>query len=153
MDYRALAQAFLDLQALLYQAPAARQLFSIDRGAWFAMQYLLRHGDVHPKELSREMGVTSARVAALLKGLERQGFAVRTADPSDSRKVLVRLTPAGREAVQAKRRAAIEQLADVLAGLGPQDAPACLMIEEKLVASFLRCAERPNASQKANPHS
>ena len=94
MDYRALAQAFLDLQALLYQAPAARQLFSIDRGAWFAMQYLLRHGDVHPKELSREMGVTSARVEALLKGLERQGFAARTADPSDSRKVLVRLTPA-----------------------------------------------------------
>jgi DNA-binding MarR family transcriptional regulator len=50
-------------------------------------------------ELAREAGLTTGAVTSVIDRLERAGYVKREADPSDRRKVLVRMTPAAFEAV------------------------------------------------------
>jgi len=51
--------------------------------------------------LSRGTGLSSAATTTLIDRLERKGFVRRVADPADRRRVLVEMTPAGRERVGA----------------------------------------------------
>ena len=115
MDYRAIAQSLVELHAALRLGPVARQLSELDCGTFLALQ-LLSSGDAHPCELSRKMGVSTARVAALVNHLERGGLAVRRPDPDDSRAVTVSLTPAGKARICEKREAAVSALAGGAAG-------------------------------------
>ena len=46
--------------------------------------------------ISERLGISTARVAVLLKKLEAKGTITRLRDPSDARKTLVQLTDAGR---------------------------------------------------------
>lgn len=64
---------------------------------------MLAHRDkaVCAGELAECVGLTSGRVANILKQLERKGYIERTPGKQDKRKVLVCLTAAGRELCQA----------------------------------------------------
>ena len=50
-------------------------------------------------ELSEGTGLSSAATTTLIDRLERKGFVERVRDPDDRRRVLVRMTPDGRERV------------------------------------------------------
>lgn len=149
MDYRAIAQSLVELHAALRLGPVARQLSELDCGTFLALQ-LLSSGDAHPCELSRKMGVSTARVAALVNHLERDGLAVRRPDPDDSRAVTVSLTPAGKARICEKREAAVSALAGALQALGPREAQAYLRIQRKILSHMTQhgqsasglCAEK-----------
>ena len=140
MDYRQLAKKMIDLQAKLHQTPIGQGLFRLERGAFFLLGYLAEHGNTaHPKELSREMGVSSARVAALLGHLEEQGLIRRTPDRRDNRQTIVSLTEEGlRQALQEQRKL-LELAAGLLGTLGEEDAAALVRIQEKIVLGSLQC--------------
>ena len=139
MDYRLLAEQLVNLQSSLHVTPASRMLSALDRGELLALNYLVRHENAaYPKELSRGMAVSSARVAALLNHLERQGLIRRAPDPADSRQVIVSLTEAGLMEIRRKREEIIQAAMQILEELGPEDAKALLRIQEKLVRSSLR---------------
>ena len=74
MDYRALAEQLLDLQALLRLDPVNQQVSIFEKGTFLALQYLSHQKTVHPKELSQQMAVSSARIAALLNHMENLLF-------------------------------------------------------------------------------
>ena len=96
MDYKSLANEWIALQGQLLQVPACRELSSLSKGEWFVLNYLMGHaGLVHPKDLSKGLVVSTARIAALLNHMEEQGLVTRNADPEDNRKILVYLTDAG----------------------------------------------------------
>ena len=139
MDYRLLAEQLVNLQSSLHVTPASRMLSALDRGELLALNYLVLHENAaYPKELSRGMAVSSARVAALLNHLERQGLTRRAPDPADSRQVIVSLTEAGLMEIRRKREEIIQTAMQILEELGPEDAKALLRIQEKLVRSSLR---------------
>lgn len=141
-DYLALAEQLMDLQAQLHQVPIRQDLSALDRGTLFLLNCLHRHGGTaYPKELSRGMSVSSARVAALLNHLEAQGLIRRHPDPADNRQTLVTLTEAGRQMVLRKRDAIRHTVAEALEELGPEDAQAFCRIQEKLVRNFQRRLE------------
>ncbi len=137
MDYHALAEEWLTLEAGLHRVPAVRQLSALDKGVLFVLNYLYTKQEaVCPKELSREMAVSTARIATLLHHLEERGLVARRGDPKDNRRILVFLTPEGEECIRARRAEAVGVLADTLAQLGPEDAQAFLRIGSKILRNF-----------------
>ena len=139
MDYHALAEKLIDLQYGLHQVPANRQLSILDKGIFFALNYLMaQHKAVNPKELSKEMAVSSARIAALLNHLEEEGLVRRTADPEDKRQIRISLTEEGAQLIHDKRAEVVDILAHTLSQLGPEDANTYIRIQTKIIENFLR---------------
>jgi DNA-binding MarR family transcriptional regulator len=60
-------------------------------------------GAMSPSELGERLIVTRATVTGLLDSLERRGFVVRSANPSDRRSLVVEITPTGLSVVQQLR--------------------------------------------------
>lgn len=143
MEYRLLAEQLVELQSSLHLVPLIQAMSALDRGALFALNYLAHHENTaHPKELSRGMAVSSARVAALLGHLEEQKLIRRTQDPEDSRQVIVALTEEGARTIRRKREEILQTVEQALAELGPEDAAALLRIQEKLIETFLNQARK-----------
>ena len=57
-----------------------------------AMDLISRHGRVTAGMLARELHLTSGGITGLIDRLERAGFARRSADPTDRRRVIVSAT-------------------------------------------------------------
>jgi len=95
------AQVALEMRALdasldlLDHAVAAS--FGIGRTDLRAMELVSREGPAACSQLAAQLRVTSGSVTALIDRMERAGYFLRLRDPDDRRKVLVQLTPAGRE--------------------------------------------------------
>jgi DNA-binding MarR family transcriptional regulator len=69
-------------------------------------------------------GVTQPSMSVLVTGLERAGLAERRPDPTDKRIVLVALTAAGSDYIQARRQAGARTFASLINKLGPDEAAA-----------------------------
>ena len=96
MDYTQLAIQLIDLRAAAPQIKMERTMAQAVRGEVLALNYLAANGNrAYPKDMSRALMLTTARVAAMLKSLEGQGMVTRTPDPADSRQVIVTLTEKG----------------------------------------------------------
>ncbi|MHA7304226.1 MarR family winged helix-turn-helix transcriptional regulator [Arthrobacter sp. TMN-49] len=64
-----------------------------------AMAYVGTNGDVTPKQLAGEVGITTGSVTSMIDRLEKTGFMVRRPNPLDRRSLLLGLTPAGDHAL------------------------------------------------------
>jgi DNA-binding MarR family transcriptional regulator len=80
-------------------------------------------GTASPTELGTVEGLRSSNVAALLRGLEKDGLVVRSADAGDRRRLHVVITPAGTQAVLENRSRREAWLSQAMA--------ACLDAEER----------------------
>ena len=137
MDYVFLAGQLLSVRANLLQVPAYQHMSKMMKGELFVLNYLATHEAViHPKELSEKLVVSTARIASLLNHMEEKGLIVRSADLSDSRQIIVRLTPAGELAIQKIREEVILRLSSMLEDLGPEDASEYIRIHEKILRNF-----------------
>lgn len=133
MDYGLLASELLDVRAKLLQVPVTQQMYKMVKGELFVLNYLLTHNRiVHPKELSEQMTVTTARIASLLNHMEEKKFIERHPDPEDNRQIIVYLTDTGRDAIEATRAEVIQYIADMLRQLGPEDAEDYIRIQKKI---------------------
>lgn len=77
--------------------------FDLDAREWDVLSALWRRRDasVSMSDLATELLVVAGSVTHRVSGLERRGYVQRTMDPDSRRRVLVTLTPAGTERVQA----------------------------------------------------
>lgn len=73
-------------------------------------------------ELAEHVGLTSGRVANILKQLERKGYIERAQGTADRRKVLVCLTDAGQQYAKQVYRKELDGYAWLLRVLGEADA-------------------------------
>jgi DNA-binding MarR family transcriptional regulator len=99
---------------------------------------------ITPTVLSRNQHVSRNTISALLRGLEDQGMIERHLDPKDRRLFRIRITPHGRERVQAIAPQRIElanQLAEVLT---PDEQTLLIELLNKLFASLhAQCSSSP----------
>lgn len=138
MDYRALAEKLIELQTLLHLVPVIRKLSVFEKGTFLALNYLMEHPkEVHPKELSQKMAVSSARIADLLNHMEREGMIVRKADPNDNRQILVSLTDQGEQLIKNKRAEVVDIMAETLEELGQEEAQTYLRIQMKILQKLM----------------
>ncbi len=147
MDYYMLAQRMVDLQGALHRLPISRKMPLMEGGIYFALNYLATHPGTHPRELSRKMGVSTARVAVLLRHLDERGLVCKQADANDNRQILVSITPLGLQEVQKKWGEVTKMIADVLEQLGPEDAMALLHLQERIVQIVERTGQQTHLRQ------
>lgn len=134
MDYTELAIQLIDMRASAPQIKMERTMSRIARGEVLALNYLAANGNrAYPKDMSKVLMLTTARVAAMLKSLEGQGMIMRTPDPSDSRQVIVCLTERGTALVEERRTGMIHSVAKMLEALGEEDAKAYVRIQARLI--------------------
>lgn len=134
MDYEKIAEELLKLRAQLLQVPEYQKVREFSRGEFFVLNYLLTHnGTAYPKDLSREMRVSSARVAALLNQTERKGWTVRGADVEDNRQTRITITQEGRVEIAERKAAVFELVVEMLKKIGPDDAEELLRIKRKIL--------------------
>jgi DNA-binding MarR family transcriptional regulator len=86
--------------------------------------------------LAEAMRVSHSRAVRVVDRIEDAGLARRESDPSDGRRALVFLEPAGEELADLALEARAEVLRDVVAGLGPAE----LAHLERLLAALLDAA-------------
>src|SRR5215204_7571890 len=111
----------LGLEAQAHQAAvdavdaAAAVYLHVNRTDLRCLEILTQNDSVLPSQLALKLGLTTGSVTAMLDRLERLGYVTRSADPSDRRKVVVRITPkAARRATKIYGPIAQEGERDVL---------------------------------------
>lgn len=134
MDYETIAEELLSIRSRLLHVPANQMMNEFVRGELFVLNYLLIHnGRAFPKDLSRSMDVSSARIAVLLNQMARKGWIVRAADTEDCRQTVITLTDVGRREVTQKRVEIVEAVVQMLKNIGQEDAKELLRIERKIM--------------------
>ena len=142
MDYRELAAEFFkDLHSLRKARPQKHISESL-RGEAFALQYIAFHdGPVLPGEISGEMGISSARIAAALNSLEKKGLVTRRIDPEDRRRILVELTELGKEQARKHTEEILDNITQILSVLSEEDAREYVRITSILAKHMKGCGE------------
>lgn len=109
------------------------------RGENGLLLYLYHVGrPMFPGELTEKLGLTTGRIANILKVLERAALVVRTPDGSDKRRVLVALTPKGEALASEKNREAVEFHSRMMSQLDPSEARQFLDMIERMI-SIIDC--------------
>ena len=85
-----------------------------------------------PSDISKEMGISSARIAAALNSLEEKGFITRRIDTDDRRRILVDLTKCGRTEVEKHKSEVKTTTANMMKYLGEHDAKELVRIMKRL---------------------
>lgn len=134
MDYKELAEEYLMIRAQLLKVPASQQVTKLVKGELFVLNYLATHEKaVYPKDLSKEMVVSTARIAVILNQMEDKKWITRTVDTEDSRQILVALTEEGHQVIEQQREKIIHAVVQMFEKLGPEDAAEFIRIQRKIV--------------------
>ena len=133
MEYEKLSREYMEIMYKMRKRKAQKQVSDSMHGEHFVLFYISRHeGNVIPSDISNEMGISSARIAAALNGLEGKGYIVRSIDVTDRRKILIQLTDAGREQVQKHHQEIMGITTHMLEYLGEKDAKDLIRIMKRL---------------------
>ncbi len=133
MDYNALAREYMEILRRMRKHKNPKRISDSMHGERFVLTFLvLNGGSAIPSEISKDMGISTARIAATLNGLEAKGLITRRIDERDRRRILVELTETGRERQAAHARSIQNMLVHILKDLGEADAVELLRILKKL---------------------
>ena len=139
MDYGELAYRFIGIAVEFAAQREKRMLGNFVSGETAALTYLYWHGEAKPGEICRAAGITTARTATLLKGLEQKKFITRSRNETDGRSVLARITPEGKAHVKAHLDRVHKEIREQFALLGERDAADLIRILERLVRNLKHC--------------
>lgn len=133
MDYKEMVAELLRLRAEQLKSGVWRQTEKLTQGELLALYHLQGHkSGVCPRELSDELSVSTARIAAMLRGMEKKGWVERRDFPSDNRRVLVTLTEEGRSEMRRQSEQTLAALSDALEALGPEDSRELIRILKRM---------------------
>ena len=139
MNYKEMALDLLKTRIDFLLVPVSQKLSNFIKGEYFVLNYLLTHdSQAHPKELNREMAVSSARIAALLNHMEEKGLVIRHDDATDNRQVIVSLTEKGNALIEEKKAELLQNVIQLLEYLGPEDAQNYIRIQKKIIHGFAK---------------
>lgn len=133
MDTRENAKAFLlELHSSMPRSFYDKVVVT-QRGIGFVLDYLEQaDGEVIAGDLAKKMDVSTARVAALLRGMERSGFIMRRTSDRDARQTVVEITPAGIARVKEMREQMLDRIRVLLAQVSKEDLDTFIRISHKI---------------------
>lgn len=103
-----LAEANQALRELIIAGEAYRHAISTYVGLGVtetqAISHMVTNGDQGSSELASRLGITTSAATSLIDRLEQRGIAERYGHPHDRRRVLVRLTDAGRAVISDSKQ-------------------------------------------------
>lgn len=129
MDYKLLAQEFIELKMAMPNPPDHDLLTDEVRGERGVIAYLITVKDgATPGELASFGNVSTARMANILAALEKKGIITRKIDSNDRRKSIVNITEQGRIRGAEYKSHGIQELSKFLEFLGEHDAKELLRL-------------------------
>ena len=129
MDYHMLAEELYTMHFAFEKSFYQWEENIAARGEDGVLLWLYYSGkDMFSGDIVRKLGLTSGRVANILKALEKKGYIIRKSDGTDARRVIVSLTPRGREYIRGVRTKNIDRRANFLEKLGEEDAECYLRL-------------------------
>ena len=122
-EYDALAHAFLrDMAEKKRLSPHGDDVSASMRGEMAVLRQLGESElPVTAGDLSRDLHMTTSRIAAVLNSLQKKGMIERGEDAQDRRRVLVRLTAAGGAVCEHRKAHVRRRLAAIFERLGMED--------------------------------
>ncbi len=105
------------------------------------LQLLASGGKSTPGALAENLGVSAARIAAMLRSLEIKKLVERVCDEKDKRRVTVTITAVGKQFVESISEAVSKRAQALLEKLGEQDAKEFLRILKKCTGFDEKLAE------------
>lgn len=133
MDYTNLAREFMEIMNQMRKCNIHKPISDSMHGEIFVLLYISKHEyNVIPSEISNEVGISTARVAATLNSLEKKGMITRKIDVNDRRRILVEMTPSGREQIENHFKMIMKITTNMLSYLGENDAKEYVRILRRL---------------------
>lgn len=137
MGKREDAQEFLRKMRSCRPNPLYIRLNESQRGIGFVLDYLREtQGEVIAGDLARELGVSTARIAALLKKMEKNGLIKRHSSSTDARQTVVEITVAGTEYSDKVKEQILEKTELLMEKVGREDLNEFIRISQKIKNSL-----------------
>ena len=111
----------------------------LSHGLLTALASVAKRGPLRLAELAQLETVSAPGTTRIVAELETRGLVARAVDPEDGRAVLIQVTPAGTAAILRARAARAEVIAELLAGLSPDELAgieAALPALEKILEQY-----------------
>ncbi|AXG81671.1 MarR family winged helix-turn-helix transcriptional regulator [Streptomyces paludis] len=124
---------------------AAEAGLSLDRAAVALLRHVADSEPLRPGELAARLSVEASHITRQLRQLEAGGYVVRVPDPDDRRARRVRLTDAGRDAIDRIRAVGRRGIEVALSDWSPEDLRRIAGLFDRLVDDFVAHAA-PNAA-------
>lgn len=109
----------------------------IDEGykGMFVMLRILQESDsdIVAGDLAKKMNVSTARIASALNTLQSKGYIKRESEKNDARKVVIRLTEQGAQALEARKIYISETIAPMLSNLTEEEISTFFVLIKKLL--------------------
>lgn len=124
MNYEELARELFNNMEKLHRSKPQKNITGSMEGEKSILRFLSfnRDKDVLPGDISEELNISSARVAAALNRLEEKGLVTRSIDPEDRRRFIVSLTEKGKSETEIHAKKMMERVVTLLKELGEHDA-------------------------------
>ena len=107
------------------------------RGVGFVLAYLVNaDGEVIAGDLARAMHVSTARIATLLRTMEKGGLVTRHSSSEDARRTVVKITPAGMERVGQIREQMLQKIDMLLEKVGKEDLEDFMGVARRIKAAM-----------------
>lgn len=133
-DYTELAGELVNMRGSRPQIRLDRAMSKSVEADIFVLKYVHNHeGDVHPKDLSDGLMVSTARMAVILKRLEQEGLISRIPDGADNRQTIVRISDKGAAIIKRQHDEIMSFIVKMLEALGPEDAREYVRIKKKMM--------------------
>ena len=133
-EYYDLAGQFVNVRRSLPYMKFDKEVSKKIKHELCILSYLKLHsGMAHPKDLSEEFIVSTARMAVLLNQLEEKGYIVRIPDSNDSRQTIVRLEPKGTDFFESINNEILKFIVKFFEELGEEDSREFVRLYTKLM--------------------
>ncbi|MER6348124.1 MarR family winged helix-turn-helix transcriptional regulator [Streptomyces sp. NPDC001595] len=109
----------------------------LDRAAVALLRQIADTEPLRPGELAQRLGVEASHVTRTVQQLEKAGYVTRVPDPDDRRAQRIRLTEAGRRAIDRIRQAGARGIQLALAHWSPEDLGRLATLFHRMVDDFL----------------
>lgn len=117
---------------------------NMEKGIQFILLYLYEHNnEIIAGDLALNLKVSTARIAVLLKKMERKDLIVKRSSAQDGRKTVVELTSIGKKNVEAMRKKALEKMESLIEEIGEDDIRDFIRISLK-IKEFMEREETTN---------
>ncbi|MCC8127755.1 MAG: MarR family transcriptional regulator [Clostridiales bacterium] len=106
------------------------------RGQGRILRLLNKQGPLTQRELQSQLSIQSGSLSEILAKLEKSGFIIRERDPTDRRRLIISITPAGLEDLREHRIARIRRQSTLYDSLTPEEQDELIRLLMKLHDSW-----------------
>lgn len=129
-----LASQFMQIRRSLPYVKFDKEISNKSKHEICILSYLkLHNGEAHPRDLSEEFLISTARMAVLLNQLEEKEYIKRVPDSDDNRQTIIKLQPKGNDFFEEANDKILEFIARFFDELGTEDSEEFVRLHTKLM--------------------